>query len=389
VSSNAQQHTLVITNDYPPRPGGIQTFIYEMVKRFPADQVTVLTSHYDEAENFDASNAWRVVRSKAKTLFLSRKNRNLVKELIAQTGATRVVFGAAAPLGLMARSLRNCGVEQIVAISHGHEVGWASTPGTNLAIKAIVRNSNWFTYLGSYTLTGIRRAASNADVDKFRQLTPGVDTESFNPNRQPNGQAIRHSIGYSHRAIIVCVARLMPRKGQDRLIESLRLIQKRVPHAALLIVGSGPYESKLKKLAASCGVEEDVYFTGKVPQEHLPLWYAAGDVFAMPCRTRNRGWDVEGLGIVFLEASATGLAVVAGNSGGAPDAVLDGKTGLVVDGNSLADISNALIGLLSDPDRATAMGQAGRLWVEQAWTWDHSYARLNAMLSGLDPDAAL
>ena len=389
MSSNARQHTLVITNDYPPRPGGIQTFIYEMVKRFPADQVTVLTSQYEDATNFDAQNAWRVVRTRGKTLFLSRKNRSLVKELIAQTGATRVVFGAAAPLGLMARTVRKCGVDQIVAISHGHEVGWASTPGTNLAIKSIVRNSDWFTYLGSYTLTGIRRAASHSDVDKFRQLTPGVNTELFSPNRQPNGQAIRRSIGYSHRAVIVCVARLMPRKGQDRLIESLRLIQRRVPHAALLIVGSGPYEAKLKKLALSCGVEDDVYFTGKVPQEHLPLWYAAGDVFAMPCRTRNGGWDVEGLGIVFLEASATGLAVVAGNSGGAPGAVLDGKSGLIVDGNSIDDISHALVELLTDPEKASAMGKAGREWVEQAWTWDHSYKRLNAMLSGLDPDALL
>jgi len=387
VSLNAHHHTLVITNDYPPRPGGIQTFVYELVKRFPADQVTVLTSQYDDAEHFDASHAWRVVRSKRKTLFLNWKNRNLVKELIAETGATRVVFGAAAPLGLMARTARKCGVDKIVAISHGHEVGWASTPGTNLAIKAIVRHTDWFTYLGSYTLNGIRRAASNSDVNKFRRLTPGVDTELFNPERVRQAQAVRESIGFSHRAVIVCVARLMPRKGQDSLIESLKLIQKRVPHAALLIVGSGSYEAKLRKLAVSCGVQADVHFTGKVPQEELPMWYAAGDVFAMPCRTRNAGWDVEGLGIVFLEASATGLAVVAGNSGGAPDAVLDGKTGVVVDGDNVTEIADTLSDLLLDPERAATMGQAGRQWVEQAWTWDHSFNRLSAMLSGFDPDA--
>ena len=308
-------------------------------------------------------------------------------DLVKQTGATEVVFGAAAPLGLLARRLRKAGVSQIVAISHGHEVGWASTPITRRILRRIVANSDWFTYLGSYTLAGIRKAARQEDFAKFRQLTPAVDPREFHPDRKGDGDLLRTSIGFADRPTIVCVSRLMARKGQDRLIEALPQIQQAVPNAALVIVGTGPYRKQLETLARRHGVTQDVHFTGKVPQEQLASWYGAGDVFAMPCRTRNAGWDVEGLGIVFLEASATGLAVVAGDSGGAPDAVQAGQTGQVVDGNDIECIANVVSELLLDRKRTAAMGLAGRNWVEQSWTWDYSFNRLSAMLSGIDPDA--
>ena len=387
VTSAPPRHTLVITNDYPPRPGGIQTFIYEMVRRFPADQVTVLTSHFEGASQFDQTNPWRVVRSRGKVLAPHHKTVKLAKDLIAQTGATQVVFGAAAPLGLMAKNLRKYGIAQVVSLSHGHEVGWASTPITRRGIRRIVANSNWFTYLGNYTLTGIRVAALAEDLDKFRQLTPAVDADEFHPDRKSSGDLLRASIGFADRPTVVCVSRLMARKGQDQLIQALPHIQQQVPGAALVIVGTGPYRKKLEELAKRIGVTNDVHFTGKVPQEQLSSWYATGDIFAMPCRTRNAGWDVEGLGIVFLEASATGLAVVAGDSGGAPDAVRNGETGLVVDGNNVHSIASSITELLLDPQRAARMGQSGRQWVEQEWTWDYSFKRLSAMLSGIDPDA--
>jgi len=387
VTSAPPRHTLVITNDYPPRPGGIQTFILEMVRRFPVNEVTVLTSNFEGAQKFDQANSWRVVRSDKKVLAPNRKTLKLAQELIAETGATHVVFGAAAPLGLLAKKLRRSGISHVVSISHGHEVGWASTPVTRRGIRQILTHSDWFTYLGRYTLAGISKAARPEDLDKFRQLTPAVDTDMFHPDRKGAGDLLRASAGFTTRPTIVCVSRLMPRKGQDRLIESLPLIQQQVPDAALVIVGSGPFRRKLEKLARRVGVANDVHFAGKVPQADLPNWYAAGDVFAMPCRTRNAGWDVEGLGIVFLEASATGLAVVAGDSGGAPDAVQHGKTGLVVDGDSVREIADAISGLLLNPERATKFGRAGRNWVEQSWTWDHSFRRLSAMLSGSDPDA--
>ena len=149
-------------------------------------------------------------------------------------------------------------------------------------------------------------------------------------------QQVRARLGLTDRPVVVCVSRLVPRKGQDTLIRALPEIRRRVPDAALLIVGGGPYRATLEKLARQTGVERDVVFTGSVPSAELPAHYAAGDVYAMPCRTRNRGLDVEGLGIVYLEASATGLPVVAGDSGGAPDAVREGETGYVVRGRDVA-----------------------------------------------------
>jgi len=174
----------------------------------------------------------------------------------------------------------------------------------------------------------------------------------------------------------------VPRKGQDVLIRALPQIRRRVSGAALLIVGGGPDLPRLRRLAAGHGVGADVVFTGPVPWEELPAHYAAGQVFAMPCRTRRAGLDVEGLGIVYLEASATGLPVVAGDSGGAPDAVLDGQTGYVVDGRSVAAVADRVAGLLADPDAARRMGRRGRAWVEAEWRWEVQATRLRRALAG-------
>jgi len=178
----------------------------------------------------------------------------------------------------------------------------------------------------------------------------------------------------------------MERKGQDTLLKALPRVLEEIPNAALIVVGSGPFESTLRKLVGKLNLETNVHFTGKVPFTELANWYSAGDIFAMPCRTRNGGWDVEGLGIVFLEASATGLAVLAGDSGGAPDAVIEGKTGVVVDGTDVAAVSDALTRLLANPQAAAAMGEAGRRWVESSWTWERSFNRLELLLAGHDPD---
>jgi phosphatidylinositol alpha-1,6-mannosyltransferase len=227
-----------------------------------------------------------------------------------------------------------------------------------------------------------KKAAAN-----MRQLVPGVDFDTFNPGRRPEGLAVRERHGLAGRRVIVCVSRLMPRKGQDALIRALPDIRRQIPDAALLIVGGGPYRKTLSKLVEQENLGKHVVITGGVAWEELPAHYAAGDVFAMPCRTRQAGWDVEGLGIVYLEASATGLAVVSGDSGGAPDAVRNGETGFVVSGRDRAALVNRLVRLLDDPDLATAMGVRGREWVEQSWGWQRSADRLEAMLDGRDPDA--
>jgi phosphatidylinositol alpha-1,6-mannosyltransferase len=182
------------------------------------------------------------------------------------------------------------------------------------------------------------------------------------------------------RPVIVCVSRLVPRKGQDTLVRALPEVRRAIPGTALLLVGAGPYQAELVRLAASHGVADAVVFTGGVPHAELPAHYAAGDVFAMPCRTRRRGLDVEGLGIVYLEAAATGLPVVAGDSGGAPDAVLDGQTGYVVGGRDVGAVAERLVELLRDADLRRRMGAAGRAWVERDWRWDVIADRLRALL---------
>ncbi|MEY4901138.1 MAG: hypothetical protein RI895_1560 [Actinomycetota bacterium] len=379
-------NTLVITNDFPPRPGGIQTFGYELVRRFEPGQVSVLTSSWDGATEFDAAQKFMTVRAKTKTLLPNKRTLAMAREIIIANDVTRVLFGAAAPLGLLAPSLRKLGVKNIVGMTQGHEVGWAMTPGMKQALRKIGNDVDYLTYISEYTHKKISRALSPSAASNMRRVVPGVNTTEFSPTNLTAGSALRSSIDWTNRPVIVCVSRLMTRKGQDQIIQALPQVLKVVPMASLIIVGDGPYRKHLEKLTADLGLRDNLHFTGKVDQAQLANWYAAGDVFAMPCRTRVGGWDVEGLGIVFLEASATGLPVIVGNSGGAVDAVLDGETGFLVDGNNLSEIRDRLIELLANQDLAKRMGSAGRNWVTQEWTWEHSFTRLESLLSGIDPD---
>lgn len=379
-------NTLVITNDFPPRPGGIQTFGYELVRRFDPTQVSVLTSSWDGATEFDAAQKFMTVRAKTKTLLPDKRTLAMAREIIVANNVTRVLFGAAAPLGLLAPSLRKLGVKNIVGMTQGHEAGWAMTPGMKQALRKIGNDVDYLTYISEYTHQKISRALSPSAALNMRRVVPGVNTTEFSPTNLTAGSALRSSIGWVNRPVIICVSRLMTRKGQDQIIQALPQVLKVVPLASLIIVGDGPYRKHLEKLTTDLGLRDNVHFTGKVDQAQLANWYAAGDVFAMPCRTRVGGWDVEGLGIVFLEASATGLPVIVGISGGAVDAVLDGETGFLVNGNNLSEIGDRLIELLADQDLAKRMGSAGRNWVTQEWTWEHSFKRLESLLSGIDPD---
>jgi len=374
-------HTVFVTNDFPPRAGGIQTFVYELVRRFDPSTVTVVSSKFDGDTEFDAHQAYRVVRSEHSVLLPSSSTFKLVRQVIAETGATRVVFGAAAPLALMAPKLRALGVTKIVALTHGHEVGWARTPLTSSAIRKIGASVDVLTYLGDYTKAGIATALRKQDQHKLVKLAPAVDPQLFNPSQMSQANGLREQIGFSERPTIVCISRLMARKGQDALIDALPAIALEVPNVALVIVGDGPYRPTLEKKVRELGLENSVHFAGRVDYEKLPAWYLTGDVFAMPCRTRNAGWDVEGLGIVYLEASASGLPVIAGDSGGAPDAVLDQQTGLVVDGRDQADVVRACVSLLANEPLRQQFGAAGRVWVEQHWTWDNAAKTLQDLLN--------
>ncbi|GAA0803228.1 glycosyltransferase family 4 protein [Spirilliplanes yamanashiensis] len=371
--------TLLVTNDFPPRPGGIQQFVHNLAVRQPPGSVVVYSSTWRDPAAFDAAQPFEVIRDRAGVLLPTPRVARRAAEIARAHGCDSVLFGATAPLGLLAHGLRRrAGITRAVGITHGHEAFWADLPGTRQTLRRIATGLDTMTYLGEYTRAKLARAVG--DRTALRRLVPCVDPDEYHPG--VDGSAVRARHGLADRPTIVCVSRLVPRKGQDQLIRALPAVRRQVPGAALLVVGGGPYRDTLRRLAREHRVEADVVFTGSVPWAELPAHYAAGHVYAMPCRTRNGGMDVEGLGIVYLEASATGLPVVAGDSGGAPDAVREGETGHVVGGRDLAALTDRLVALLGDPVRAKAMGAAGRAWVEREWRWDDQAAALGALLRG-------
>ncbi|MBY8876530.1 glycosyltransferase family 4 protein [Actinacidiphila acidipaludis] len=373
--------TLIVTNDFPPRPGGIQSFVHSMALRLDPGQVVVYASTWKdgtEVARFDAEQPFPVVRDRTRMLLPTPRVTRTAAGLLREHGCTSVWFGAAAPLGLMAPALRRAGARRLVGTTHGHEAGWAQLPGSRGLLRRIGEGTDSLTYLGEYTRSRIAAALTEQAAGRMVQLPPGVDEKTFHPGS--GGAAVRARLGLADRPVVVCVSRLVRRKGQDTLILALPRILREFPDAALLIVGDGPYRGELETLAERTGVAGSVVFTGAVPWAELPAHFGAGDVFAMPCRTRRGGLDVEGLGIVYLEASATGLPVVAGDSGGAPDAVLDGETGWVVPGGSPEQAAERVLTLLRDPELRRAMGERGRDWVERAWRWDLLATRLKSLL---------
>jgi phosphatidylinositol alpha-1,6-mannosyltransferase len=378
--------TLIVTNDFPPRPGGIQAFVHSMALRLNPGKVVVYASTWKggqggdgrEVDRFDAEQPFPVIRDRTTMLLpTSRVTRQAVR-LLREHRCTSVWFGAAAPLGLMAAALRRAGARRLVGTTHGHEAAWAQLPASRRLLRRIGEGTDTITYLGEYTRSRIASALTPAAAARMVRLPPGVDEKTFHP--ASGGEAVRARLGLTGRPVVVCVSRLVPRKGQDTLILAMPAILRQVPDAVLLIVGGGPYREQLERLAERTGVAGAVRFTGPVPWEELPAYHGAGDVFAMPCRTRRGGLDVEGLGIVYLEASATGIPVVAGDSGGAPDAVLDGETGWVVRGGEPGEAAERIVALLQDPELRRRMGERGRRWVEEAWRWDLLAGRLAALL---------
>lgn len=366
----------MITNDFPPRQGGIQSYVWELARRLPVESVVVYASDSEGSARFDAAAPFPVVRHSHGLLLPTPAVLRRAREVLRAHDCDSVWFGASAPLGLLGPALRRAGARRVVASTHGHEIGWAGLPGGRQALRRIGGSCDVVTYLGEYTRSRI--VGAFGDHPHLRRLPPGVDVETFRPD--VDGAAVRAAHGLDARPVIVCVSRLVPRKGQDTLLRAMPAVSRRVPDVALLVVGSGPYLGRLRALAERLGVADRVVFTGGVGASELAAHYAAGDVFAMPCRTRRAGMDVEGLGIVYLEASAAGLPVVAGDSGGAPDAVLDGETGFVVPGRDVDALARRLIDLLEDPALRARMGKAGREWVEQEWRWDVLSARLATFL---------
>ena len=375
--------TLFVTNDFGPRAGGIETFIIGLIERLPKSSIVVYTSFQENSADYDAR--WlqefgvEVIRDRAKILLPTpRVNRDIAK-VLRENSLETVVFGAAAPLAWMSSTLRKAGAKRIVALTHGHEVWWAMLFPFNLILRRIGSTTDSLTYLGEFTRNAIAKSLSKKSAAAMCKIAPGIDVEHFKP---VDATDLRQSLGLTDKKVIVSVGRLVHRKGQDFLIESMPLILRSVPDAHLLLVGQGPYRKHLEELVKRHGVSGNVTFIGRINYLDLPRYICVGDVFAMPSRSRFAGLEVEGLGIVYLEASSCGLPVVAGQSGGAPDAVLDGVTGFVVNGTDCTEISARICQLLQDQQLRQSMGDAGRQWIISDWRWQIWASKFAQLLAG-------
>ncbi|MCL2803168.1 MAG: glycosyltransferase family 4 protein [Micrococcales bacterium] len=371
--------TLIVTNDFPPRQGGIENFVFEIASRFDPADLVVYTSSKPNAAAYDAALAFEVVRSKSRTLLPGRTTVGRVCDLVRQHQIEAIWYGSSVPLGLMAKTVRRrSGVKRQVATSHSHEVWWAKLPGTRQAMHYLGENVDNLTYITQYTKDAISQALSPQAIDRMVRLSPAVSPQTFNPEVDPQPVFERYDL--AGRPIILCVGRVVWRKGQDTLIKAMPRILQRQPEAVLLIVGTGPQSDHLKRLAYRLGLIDSVIITGGVPFEQLPSYFAAANVFAGPSRSRLGGLEVEGFGLVYLEAQASGVPAVVGNSGGTPEAVLDGQTGWLVNGKDPGEVAASIIQLLDDPDEAQAMGQAGHRWAQAQWDWGQRYDTLVTLL---------
>jgi phosphatidylinositol alpha-1,6-mannosyltransferase len=368
---------LLVTNDFPPRAGGIQQYCHNLVVRLPADQVLVYAPAWPGASEFDAAQPFRVVRHPTSRMLPGRQVERRAVALVREFQPRVVVFGATFPLALLAGRITRATGVPCVGWTHGVEVAVGRVPLVRGLMARVAGDLRLATAVSNWSAERVRRAVRGRCPVEW--LVSGVDADAYHPGVDGRPVRDRHRLGDA--PVCVCVSRLVPRKGQDVLIRAWPSVLARVPDARLLLVGGGSYERRLRRLAAAGPAAARIVLTGEVPWADLPAHYAAGDVFAMPCRTRWLGLDLEALGVVYLEAAATGLPVVAGRSGGAPETVEAGLTGLVVDGHKAGEVGLAVAGLLADPTRARAMGAAGRRMVEAEFAWPAVATRFEKLLA--------
>jgi phosphatidylinositol alpha-1,6-mannosyltransferase len=366
--------TLVVTNDYPPRVGGIQRTLEALVLQLPPERVAVFCPAWDRSDRFDAGVPYRLFRQPERFLWPTPDAGRRIRAAVAEFGADVVLFGATYPLAVLGPAIVRRGTPYLTA-AHGFEYWLSIAPGAHSLLRRATARASRVPVMCSEFIGRVVRTAV-PDRVPVSVLYPGADTDAFHPDLPFDDVAARH--GVAGRPLVVCVSRLVPRKGQDVLIRAMPAIRRRVPDAALLLVGGGPYRERLEAMAAAdpgC-----VVFAGQVSEADLPRYYRAGDVFAMPCRTRRGGLEVEGWGNVFIEAAACGRPVVVGDSGGARESLVDGATGLLVDGRDVGAVAEAVGSLLEDPARAEAMGAAGRARVERHFTWSRAAGQLSGWL---------
>jgi phosphatidyl-myo-inositol dimannoside synthase len=371
---------LVVTNDFPPRVGGIETFVFTLCGSLPSSKVVVFTSRMAGARQVDRALDYPVVRDRSRVLVPTPRVGRAVRSIAREYGCDRVLFGAAAPLGLLAPGLQRAGIRRLVALTHGHEVWWAALPGARAALRRIGDGVDVLTYVSEFCRERISPALSAPAAARMVRLSPEVDVDHFTP--QAEGAPWRRRWQVDDRPVVLSAARLVARKGHDTLLRAWPRVLAACPDAVLVIVGDGPMRPVLQRAVRRKGLSTSVRMVPGVPWSQMPGVYAAADVFAVPCRTRLLGLQPEAFGIVFLEAAASGLPVVAGASGGVPETVLDGRTGYVVAPRDLDQLVRRIVSLLSTPATAAAMGARGRQEVSAHHASGRSARVLRDLLGG-------
>ena len=368
---------LVVTNDFPPRIGGIEDYVARLLSHLSPDvSVRVFAPDQPGALAYDRAFAHPVARWPGYPMLPTPGLTMAIVDLLSRDRPDVLVFGAALPLALMSRAIRRKHDVPILAFTHGAEPTAAAVPGGAAMMRWMSRHVTAFTAVSRWAERQLRLAVGPRA--RVAQLPSGIDDERFRPD--VSGHSVREQYALGPGPVIVCLSRLVQRKGHDQVIRALKGVAGEFPSVRLLIVGDGPDRPRLQRLALREGVSDLVVLAGAVPYEHLPACLAAGDLFAMPCRSRFRGLENEGLGAVFLQAAAVGRPAIAGQSGGAPEAVLHGDTGLVVDGRSVAAVEGAILRLLRAPEEARAMGERAAARVHADMTWAQMSGRLETLL---------
>jgi len=360
---------LLVTNDLGPRAGGIETFILGLLDQLDGSQIVIYTAAQKESADFDAALSAKtgviVIRDKSSILLPTPAVNRRVRAVMQRYQSEVIWFGAAMPLAWMSGLLKRAGARHIVALTHGHEVWWAKLPPFRQIFAHSTKSIDVLTYLGEFTRSAM--ALIVARSCSMVQIAPGISVDHFSPGVK--SEKLIKELALEGKSVLVSVGRLVHRKGQDKLLAALPQIIAQHPDVVLLFVGVGPRQKKLDQLVRHHELQEYVRFVGRVTYDKLPEYFRLGDLFVMPSRSRLAGLEVEGLGIVYLEASASGVAVLAGASGGAPDAVLVGKTGEIVDGTSIDQIALVINNLLDHPLKLAEMGRQGRAWTQERWSW--------------------
>ncbi|MBM3671695.1 MAG: glycosyltransferase family 4 protein [Actinobacteria bacterium] len=365
--------SLLATNDFPPKVGGIQSYLYELWRRLPADETSVFTTAHADAAEWDARQALRIVRADAGFLLPTRAMRRRVDALASEVGADVVFVDPMVPLGAIGPKLTSA---PYVVVAHGAEVMvYGRLPVTHRIGRRVLRGAAGVIVAGAYTSSVVTRVAGRAVPTLV--LPPGVDPDRFRPVAAEVRAATRAQFGIPiEAALVLGVSRLVPRKGFDVVLDAVHGLDG--VHVA--IAGTGRDEQRLRRRARRLG--DRAHFLGRVSDADLPALYACADVFAMLCRDRWAGLEAEGFGIVFLEAAACGIPVVAGRSGGSAEAVLDGETGHVVEPRDVVAVRDVLGQLLGDDEARTRMGAAARQRAETGYSYDALVQRLAPLARG-------